>query len=145
MAPDPLTLAHAFETWAFIAFGDHGPARLYGFTGWDVEQRRPLGLGDPHKIVSRAVPPAGLVALGYTVMGWCAPLPADGSAPACRPSLHPARRRMRTAVLVTGEGDLTSVVRYFDNGEIAVLRGGVGALPELLGALWARRPDRMRC
>jgi hypothetical protein len=80
-------------------------------------------------------PPAGLCAIALETSGWAAPLDEG------RPSLHPLRRRIHQTVLVYGDGDHVSVLRYED-GQPHVLRGAIGFVLDLLVACWKRRHRR---
>jgi hypothetical protein len=139
-------LALAVDELVRLPAADRATARLYGVRvddgdGPDVEVRlEELAQGDARQLPLRVRPPAGLFAIALAATAWAAPM--DDDVPVgwtrIRPSRHPQRRRAHTTVLVGGDGEEVSVLRYAD-GEPQVLRGGVGLVHERLINCWARR------
>ena len=107
------------------------PARLYGIepghTWTQVDE------GEPYRIVElfTLLPGEEFVAVALVCEGWAGP-PDEG-----RPSRHPSRERIRTAVTVGRDGCRVSVLRR-RGGEPEVIEGGQGALMELLLGVWPR-------
>jgi len=124
-------------------------ARLYGITldpdtGAPVE--RLLEKGDARRILRRTRAPARLDALALAVNGWRAPMEEDGTI-THRPSQHPERRRMHSTVVVTGDGELMTVLRTAgadSDDTLELLAGGEGVCNELLRACWLRRRCSLR-
>jgi hypothetical protein len=124
-------------------------ARLYGVTlGVDpsAPQLRLLEKGDARRILRRTRAPGGLNALALAVSGWRAPMEEDGTITA-RPSQHPERQRVHSTVLVSGDGELVTVMRTEGpdpNGSRFVMHGGEGVCNDLLRACWLRRRCALR-
>jgi hypothetical protein len=119
------------------------PARVFGV------RLRPRGVmlvplwsGVAREIPSWLVPPPDVVAVALTTRGWAAPMEDDGSV-ACRPSEHPQRRRIHQTVVVGGDGDDVSVLRYEDDpaAEPLLLHEAMGVVHARLVACWLRRPE----
>jgi hypothetical protein len=107
------------------------PARLYGIdadhTWVQVDEGEPYAMVE----VFTLLPGEDFVAVALVCEGWAAP-PTAG-----RPSRHPKRERIRTAVVVARDGQRRSVLRRI-GGEPEVLEGGAGELMERLLAIWPR-------
>ena len=85
------------------------------------------------------MPPDGCDAIAIESGGWAAPMDgtvANGTL--IRPSQHPEAERMHSTALVYGRGVDVTVLRVGDEPP-RVMRGGVGVVPDLLRACWARR------
>jgi hypothetical protein len=107
------------------------PARLYGIepghTWTQVDE------GEPYQIVElfTLLPGEDFVAVALVCEGWAGP-PNQG-----RPSRHPSRERVRTAVAIGRDLTRVSVLRR-RGGQPEVIEGGQGALMERLVAIWPR-------
>jgi hypothetical protein len=115
------------------------PARLFGVrlrTDWFMLV--PFWSGVAREIPYGLAPPDDCVAIAIESGGWSAPL--DGLVE--RPSQHPLAQRMHSTSLMYGDGIDVSVLRIGDQ-EPVVLRGGVGTVPDLMRACWARRRSRV--
>lgn len=125
---------------------DRRPARVYAVvpssTSPDGILLRVLATGDPHRIIRRTWPPAGLVAIALSACGWVAPMSEDGE-DLVQPSAHPERRRLHHTIVVAGDGEDASILRAAGQ-EPVLLRGACGAVHELLLDCWASRPDARR-
>ena len=107
------------------------PARLFGIdpahTWVQVDEGEPYDLLELFTLL----PGEDFVAVALVVEGWASP--PDGP----RPSRHPERERVRTAVAVGRDGDHVSVLRR-QGGTAEVMPDGKGALMEELLCLWER-------
>jgi hypothetical protein len=112
----------------FAVWGDHDPDAITLTSMW---------AGAPRELPRRVAPPSRAIAIALEVGGWASPL-GEG-----RPSIHPLRRRVHQTVLIYGDGDDISVLRYDDEEEPHILRGAVGVVHELLVACWLRRRGRV--
>ncbi|MGQ0824666.1 MAG: hypothetical protein ACT4OX_06515 [Actinomycetota bacterium] len=119
------------------------PARLFGVR---VRDERiilvPFWSGVAREIPPWLTPPDGCVALALDTSGWAAPMDGDGIEETGRASRHPERKRIHHTALVYGDhpDDEIGVLTYEDEPP-QIMRGALGAVPELMTACWARRPD----
>lgn len=141
------TLATVVDDLVHIPGAERVIARLYGvrlFGDDDGEAGRvlldELGRGYAREVPRRVRPPAGLAAVALTTTGWGAPLAVGGNLPE-RPSRHPERRRIHVTALVGGDGEDVSVLRFADDDEPMIVRGGIGVVHDLLVRCWNRRAD----
>ena len=118
------------------------PARLFGVR---IRPNRadgfvlvPFWSGVAREIPYGLAPPDDCDAIAIESGGWAAPM--DGTVE--RPSQHPEAERMHSTALVYGTGIDVTVLRVGDEPP-RVMRGAVGAVPELLRACWARRRARV--
>jgi hypothetical protein len=126
-------------------------ARLYGIT-LDPDSGAPiprlLEKGEARRILRRTRAPRGLDALALSVNGWRAPMEEDGTI-THRPSQHPERQRVHSTVMVTGDGELLTILRTAGidsdcDDTLEVLSGGEGVCNDLLRACWLRRRCSLR-
>jgi hypothetical protein len=123
-------------------------ARMYGVVvaGGDVTAPtvRLLEKGEGQRLLRKTRLPSGLTAMAMTMGGWRAPMEEDGSMVA-RPRAHPQRQRIHSTGLVAGEGVLVTVLRTASadpNGDVLVLPGGQGRVPDAMRACWLRAKAR---
>jgi hypothetical protein len=124
-------------------------ARMYGIVvedGGDVTAPlvRLLEKGEGQRLLRKTRLPAGLTAMVMTMGGWRAPID-DGGSMTARPSVHPQRQRIHTTALVAGDGQLVTVVRTASsdpNGDVMVLPGGAGRVPDAMRTCWLRAKAR---
>lgn len=121
--------------------------RCYGVRlpeGSATPELRLLEKGEGRRILRRLRLPRGLTALAVTAAGWRAPMEADGSMEE-RPSRHPDRQRIHATTVVSGDGELMTVMRTAGvdpSGRVEVMPGGEGVVPELLQQCWRRARAR---
>ena len=115
---------------------------MYGVVVSDDDVTAPLvrllEKGEGQRLLRKTRLPAGLTAMVMTMGGWRAPMEDDGSMTA-RPSEHLQRQRIHSTALVAGAGALVTVVRTAcgdPNGEVMVLPGGVGRVPDAMRTCW---------
>ena len=137
---DPVTLARAVDERVCCLPEGCDPARLFG-----VRMRAddfvllPFWSGVAREIPDWLYPPPGVDAIALETGGWMAPM-AESEDETLRPSTHPERQRIHQTVLIHGDGEDVSVLRYVDrDDEPVVLEGAVGAVADLLVSCWARR------
>ena len=138
---DPVTLARAVDKRVCCLPEGSDPARLFGvrLRADDDFVLLPFWSGVARDIPEWLSPPAGVDAIALETGGWVAPM-ADVDDETLRPSRHPQRRRIHQTVLIHGEGEDVSVLRYVDSDdEPVVLEGAVGAVADLLVKCWSRR------
>jgi hypothetical protein len=119
------------------------PARLFGVR---LRQQHadgfvlvPFWSGVAREVPAWLVPPDGCDAIAIESGGWAAPMDdMVGDGTVMRPSQHPEAQRMHSTALVYGRGVDVTVLRVGDEPP-RVMRGGVGVVPDLLRACWARR------
>lgn len=123
-------------------------ARMYGVVVADGDVTaavvRLLEKGEGQRLLRKTRLPAGLSAMVMTMGGWRAPMADDGSM-LRSPSAHPQRQRIHTTALVAGDGELVTVIRTAStdpNGEVMVLPGGAGRVPDALRTCWLRAKAR---
>ena len=123
-------------------------ARMYGVVVADGDVCAPivrlLEKGEGQRLLRKARLPAGLTAMAMSMGGWRAPMEDDGSMTA-RPSEHSQRRRIHSTALVAGDGELVTVVRTAcsdPNGDVMVLPGGAGRVPDAMRTCWLRAKAR---
>jgi hypothetical protein len=117
------------------------PARLFGvrLRPNDGFVLVPFWSGVAREVPYGLAPPDGCDAIAIESGGWAAPM--DGTVANgtwIRPSQHPEAQRMHSTALVYGSGVDVTVLRVGDEPP-RVMRGGVGVVPDLLRACWARR------
>ena len=123
-------------------------ARMYGVVVANADVAEPLvrllEQGEGQRLLRKTRLPSGLTAMVMTMGGWRAPIEDDGSMTA-RPSQHPHRQRIHTTALIAGDGELVTVVRTAcadPNGEVMVLPGGAGRIPDAMRTCWLRAKAR---
>jgi hypothetical protein len=99
----------------------------------------PLWSGVARDIPMALSPPKDVVAVALATRGWAAPMEDDGTMLA-RPSEHPERRRVHQTVVVSGDSEVVSVLRYDGVDDPILLRGGAGVVHDRLVHCWQRRP-----
>ena len=127
--------------------------RLYGATFTPGDEDDPVKLcflGDHRDIYELIAGPIGILARQFdaavvAITGWAAPLDDIGPGSVTRPSLHPARHRIRACCAV-GDAGVVTVMRSdrdpLEPSETA--EEGAGAMPDALLAMWAGAPVRSR-
>ncbi len=115
--------------------GGMDPARLFGVRRRGRVILVPFWSGVARELPGDMCPPDDCRAIAMESGGWSAPM--DDVNEWFRPSLHPARRRMRSTVLVYGDGIDVSVLRQGAD-EPQLLRGGVGLVLDLMRSCWAQ-------
>lgn len=123
-------------------------ARMYGVVVTDGDIRasrvRLLEKGEGQRLLRKTRLPSGLTAMVMAMGGWRAPMEENGSMVA-RPSDHLQRQRIHSTALVAGVGQLVTVVRTASadpNGDVMVLPGGVGRVPDAMRTCWLRAKAR---
>lgn len=97
-----------------------------------------LGRGHAVELLEWACIPEGTCALVVCASGW---IVQDHEVGSCRPSQHPARRRVAMSAAIGGgdQPEIVTVLRVGDAPE-EVLEGGEGEIPDALRRTWSHIP-----